>query len=80
MSRKKFRVNKKEVAKRIKKIRVIDLDLNQAQFAKLLGTTQTMVSRYERGTLPSADILVRIAQAGKTTIDYILLGGDDTKN
>ena len=69
-------INKKNVGRRIKKVRVIDLDMNQKEFAKKLGITQPMVSKYEKGeTIPSAAILLRVARLGKTTVDKILEGG-----
>jgi len=68
-------INKKKAGRRIKKIRVIDLDLNQKQFAKNLGVTQPMVSKYEKGEIiPPAQILLTIAKLGKTTIEGILEG------
>jgi len=69
-------INKKNAGRRIKKIRVIDLDLNQKQFAKHLGITQPMVSKYEKGEIiPPAQILLTIAKLGKTTVEKILEGG-----
>jgi len=69
-------INKKNAGRRIKKIRVIDLDLNQKQFAKNLGITQPMVSKYEKGEIiPPAQILLTIAKLGKTTVEKILEGG-----
>ena len=44
-------INKKDAGRRIKKIRVIDLDMSQKQFAEKLGITQPMVSKYEKGRL-----------------------------
>ena len=68
-------INKKNAGRRIKKIRVIDLDLNQKQFAKKLGITQPMVSKYEKGEIiPPAQILLKIAKLGKTTVEKILEG------
>jgi len=68
-------INKKNAGRRIKKIRVIDLDLNQKRFAKKLGVTQPMVSKYEKGEIiPPAQILLKIAKLGKTTIEGILEG------
>lgn len=69
-------INKKNVGRRIKKVRVIDLDMNQKRFAKELGITQPMVSKYEKGeVIPSAAILLKIARLGKTTVEKILEGG-----
>lgn len=68
-------INKKNAGRRIKKIRVIDLDLNQKRFAKKLGITQPMVSKYEKGEIiPPAQILLTIAKLGKTTVEGILEG------
>ena len=68
-------INKKNAGRRIKKIRVIDLDLNQKQFAKKLGITQPMVSKYEKGEIiPPAQILLKIAKLGKTSVENILEG------
>ena len=69
-------IDKKNAGRRIKKIRVIDLDLSQKQFAKKLGITQPMVSKYEKGEIiPPAQILLKIAKLGKTTVEMILEGG-----
>ena len=61
--------------KYIKKIRDLreDNDLTQAQVAKLLGTSQTMYSRYERGAneLPIHH-LVRLCEIYDVSADYIL--------
>jgi len=75
LSRGIMNINKKNAGRRIKKIRVIDLDLNQKQFAKKLGITQPMVSKYEKGEIiPPAQILLKIAKLGKTSIEGILEG------
>ena len=68
-------LNRREIARRIKKIRAIDLDMNQKRFAKQLGISQPMVSKYEKGqVIPSAEILLKIARLGKTTVEKILEG------
>lgn len=68
-------INKKNVGRRIKKVRVIDLDMTQKQFAKKLGITQPMISKYEKGEIiPPAEILLKIAKLGKTTVERILEG------
>ena len=69
-------VDRKEVGKRIKKIRVIDLDMNQNEFGQKLAITQSTVSRYEKGeVIPPGDILLKIAKLGKVTVEKILEGG-----
>ena len=50
-----------------------DTDMNQTQFAKILGMSQTGYSKYETGTndIPT-EILIRIADYYNTSTDYIL--------
>ncbi len=68
-------VNKKEMGRRIKKIRVIDLDINQKKFSRKLAISQPTASRYEKGeVIPPGDILLKIAKLGKTTMEKILEG------
>ena len=59
----------------VRKIRDIreDHDLSQSDVAEILGTSQTMYSRYERGAseLPIRH-LIRLAHYYKLTSDYIL--------
>ena len=61
--------------KYIKKIRDLreDNDLTQAQVAKLLGTSQTMYARYERGAneLPIHH-LIKLCEIYDVSADYIL--------
>jgi len=50
-----------------------DMDMNQTQVAKLLHTSQTVYSRYERGfqTIPVEHLLI-LADFYKVSADYIL--------
>lgn len=50
-----------------------DSDLNQTEIAKLLFTSQTVYSRYERGvlTIPVEHLLI-LADFYGVSIDYIL--------
>ena len=50
-----------------------DKDMNQTQIAKLLFTSQTVYSRYERGvlTIPVEHLLIQADFYGVST-DYIL--------
>ncbi len=50
-----------------------DKDINQTQIAKLLFTSQTVYSRYERGalTIPVEHLLI-LADFYKVSTDYIL--------
>ena len=55
-------VNKKEIGRRIKKIRVIDLDMNQDEFAGKAAITQSTVSRYEKyviGRIPGVYLMAK---------------------
>ena len=50
-----------------------DADMNQKDFARLLGMSQTGYSKYETGTadIPTA-ILLKLADIHHTSVDYIL--------
>ena len=50
-----------------------DKDMNQTQIAKMLGMSQTGYSKYETGEndVPT-QILIKLANFYKTSIDYIL--------
>lgn len=56
-----------------------DSDMSQETMAKLLHTSQTTYSRYERGTfdIPS-QTLIKLAKHYGTSVDY-LLGLTDSK-
>ena len=57
-----------------------DRDLSQQQIAEYLGMKQPQYSRYERGLrdVPT-DVLIRLAQLYKTSVDYILGLTNDSK-
>jgi len=57
-----------------------DHDLLQKDIAELLGISQTVYSRYERGfqTIPIVHLLV-LADFYKTSTDYLLDRTDDPK-
>ena len=50
-----------------------DHDMNQTEIAKLLHTSQTVYSRYERGyqTIPVEHLLI-LADYYEVSVDYIL--------
>ena len=50
-----------------------DMDMNQTEIAKLLHTSQTVYSRYERGfqTIPIEHLLI-LADFYKVSTDYML--------
>lgn len=64
--------------KRIRDLRE-DADLTQAQVAKVLGTSQTMYARYERGAseMPIRH-LISLSKLYQVSTDYIL-GLESTK-
>ena len=68
-----MRVNKKEIAKRIREI-MEELRVTQLQLADLLGVSQPAISLYLKGRIPPAEVLLQIAQLGETTVEWILTG------
>jgi transcriptional regulator with XRE-family HTH domain len=57
------------------RIRMIRGKITQTDFAKVLGVyKQNYISRYERGRVPSPDLLIKIADYGKVTLDWLLTG------
>jgi len=66
------RVSKAHVGQRIRTIRG---KINQTDFAKMIGVRkQNYVSRYEHGRIPNPELLVRIANYGKVSVDWLLTG------
>ena len=65
-------VSKSQVGQRIRAIRG---KMNQTDFARTIGVRkQNYVSRYEHGRIPNPELLVRIANYGKVTVDWLLTG------
>jgi len=58
---------------RIRQIR-LSAKLRQWELAKLLGTTQSAVHKYERGVVPEPGRLVILARIGGTSVEWILTG------
>ena len=57
------------------RIRAIRGDKTQTEFAKDLSVPkQNYISRYERGRIPSPDLLVKIADMGRVSLDWLLIG------
>jgi transcriptional regulator with XRE-family HTH domain len=57
------------------RIRMIRGRVTQTDFAKALGVhKQNYISRYERGRVPSPDLLIKIADFGRVTLDWLLIG------
>ena len=67
------RVDRKAVARRIRAIR--GFDLTQAEFARKLGVSQAMLSKYEGGqNTPTMDILLKLKVFSGRSIDWIVTG------
>ncbi len=49
-------------------------NLSQEELAMVLQVSQPAVSKYLRSRVPSAGALLRLAQVGQTTIEWILTG------
>lgn len=57
------------------RIRAVRGKRTQTEFAKVIGVKkQNYISRYERGRIPSPDLLVLIARTGRVSIDWLLTG------
>ncbi|MCX5908654.1 MAG: helix-turn-helix transcriptional regulator [Deltaproteobacteria bacterium] len=48
--------------------------LGQREFAEIIGVGQSAISNYEKGRIPEAPILQKIADYGGTTVEYLLRG------
>lgn len=63
------------MAERLQRLRDLreDAEMNQTQVAEILGTSQTMYSRYERGTLElPLRHLMTLCKYYQVSADYIL--------
>jgi transcriptional regulator with XRE-family HTH domain len=57
------------------RIRAIRGNRTQTEFAKELGVRkQNYISRYERGRIPSPNLLAKIAEMGRVSVDWLLVG------
>jgi len=63
------------VGRRIRELR--GFDLQQADFARELGVSQSQLSKYERGeTEPSLQILVKLKERFGKSLDWLVLGSE----
>lgn len=61
------------VGRRLRQLR--GFDLTQEAFAEQLGISQSQLSKYERGLiLPPAEVLLRVKQEFKVSVDWLLTG------
>jgi transcriptional regulator with XRE-family HTH domain len=66
-------LDKSAMGRRIREIR-LGAKLRQWELAKLLGTTQSAVHKYEHGVVPEPRRLVELARIGGTSIEWVLTG------
>lgn len=64
-------INNLEMGRRSRDIRG---NLSQTEFSKVIGVSQGTISKIERGLISEANILLRIASFGKTSLDFLLTG------
>ena len=68
-----FDLDKSAMGLRIRQIR-LQAGMRQWELARLLGTTQSAVHKYEHGVVPEPRKLIELARVGRTTIEWILTG------
>lgn len=69
----------KEIGKRLKNLRE-GIGISQEKLAKLLGTTQSSINRYENGqTEPSIGIFRKYADFFDVSLDYIFARVEEPK-
>lgn len=66
-------LDKAAMGRRIRQIR-LRADLRQWELARLLGTTQSAIHKYEHGVVPEPRRLIKLAQIGRTSIEWVLTG------
>ena len=54
------------------------LGLSQAAFARLLGVSRNTLAKAERGHVPRAATLGRVARAGGVSVDWLMQGSRDS--
>jgi len=61
------------MGRRIRQIR--GFEMRQVELAKILGITQTQLSKYERGqNAPTLELLLRLKHLSGKSIDWIVTG------
>ena len=70
---KKAAVDWKAVGRRLRELR--GFDMNQAEFARQVGISQSQLSRYEKGDSEiGGEVLLRISQKFARSIEWLLTG------
>ena len=64
-------IDKQSMGLRIKQIR-LQAGMRQWELARLLGTTQSAVHKYEHGVVPEPRRLLELARVGNTSIEWLL--------
>ena len=72
-------VNQDQISKRIFYL-MQALGANQKSFSRLLGVTQPAISKYLKDRIPPPMVLLKLAQATGTSIEWILTGQSDIRN
>jgi len=66
-------IDKAAMGRRVRQIRVRE-GMRQWELARVLGTTQSAVHKYEHGVVPEPRRLLELARIGRTTVEWILTG------
>ena len=66
-------LDKAAMGRRIREIR-LGAGLRQWELARILGTTQSAVHKYEHGVVPEPRRLIELARVGDTGVEWILTG------
>ncbi|MEW5807618.1 MAG: helix-turn-helix transcriptional regulator [Acidobacteriota bacterium] len=66
-------IDNNSIGLRIRRIRK-EAKLRQRELAALLGTTQSAIHKYEHGIIPEPRRLLKLADIGHTSIEWILTG------
>lgn len=61
------------MGKRIRQIR-LGAGLRQWELARMLGTTQSAIHKYEHGVVPEPRRLIELARVGGTSVEWVLTG------
>lgn len=73
--RTKSTTDRKSIGRRMRQVR--GFDVTQGDFARMLGISQSQLSKYERGLIgPASEVLIRLKQRFGVSIDWLLTGKD----
>lgn len=66
-------LDKQAMGRRVRQIR-LNAGLRQWELARMLGTTQSAIHKYEHGVVPEPRRLVELARVGGTSLEWVLTG------